>query len=183
MPRYSRYEEDPGGPARERRRGGGNEGLFIALAIAGVVGIVLIFMISGGASGDDEVKIAQDQLEVLLTTFVKDEVKRGSAMVDPRQILGSIATEKMESFETLTPAEQQDFREQAWRFVQHTVRNELDLVEASQVPGLMSGMQARWIPSQREVHMEWTHMSHVWRARLRKEGESFVLLDLKQVSI
>ena len=58
------YEDDTGAPPLRKKSG--NEGLWIALGIAGVVGILFILIISGSSSGDNDAYEARGALRLAL---------------------------------------------------------------------------------------------------------------------
>lgn len=181
------YEEQRPYPRARRRRSSNVNGVLIALAIAGVVGIVFFFIVTSGASGEQEIAAAKNRMRELFETFVKDQPKRGSELIDPRQILADTQKAEMKGWNEMSEATKQEKRVEAWRFLKSSAEAEsrppfdgLNVKTMADADQLMDTMTFVWNPALRVVEAKWDVYGKPWRARIQKNSDgSFTIIDFK----
>ena len=176
--------QDDGGYPRARRRGGRNEGIYIALAIAGVLGVVMAFVVSSGSSGDTQKAEAGEALRALFRTIIDDDEQAGKDLVDPRQIMSDLQKQRMKEWYELSDKERDEFSRQAWRLIRGNALGDLKLKDDGMVgvERYLSSATVEFVPSRGEVEFSWTYLGQPWRARLQKNDmDRWIVFDFRKV--
>jgi predicted metalloprotease len=177
------YDDGGGHHPHARRRSGGQDGLLIALAIAGVLGVVMFFVISSGSSGDEEKYEAREALTALFKAAVANDERAGRELVDPRRIMAELQKKKMKEWHELTPEEKSEYAAQTFRLIRGRILMDLGFAEEPKpdVAEYLQSATVQFVPSRGEVEFTWTHLGTPWRAMLDKDDLGrWIVFDFAQ---
>jgi len=168
-----------GGGRRYARRGRGDEGVWIALGIAAVAGIIFFFVVSSGSSGEVEKDQARDALaEYMAAAADKDETV-ALRMLSPKLAVAAHMPETGEKWSELTPAE----RSAALRVVfdyHSRLMPSLGVAKVSQAKERLTGATARWDPLPELVTFDWYYDDGPWKAEVKQSGTRWLVVRLER---
>jgi len=184
------WEQDPGYRPRRPRRRSGNEGLWIALGAALVLGAVLLLILTGGESDEELQESARASLEQLFVHCVDNNVAEGVLMVEASEILREITPEIAKTWAKFDAKKQQEFREQAFGMIRQRVvpprdakgrivqGNDLRIQNKAEIPGLFLNVTYRVHGSGSRVDIAFERMGGTWMAIMMRAETGWLLTKL-----
>jgi len=129
MPRRVREQEEYQGPGagRRPRRRSGNEGIWIALGAAVVLGLVFLLVVSGGSSGESEKIEAKKTLERFLTAMLANQHQHAIGMVHLEGMLVDYGPQILKNRSRWTPEDRKRTELDLYRDLRHKISSKLRL--------------------------------------------------------
>lgn len=170
--------EAEGGAPRYARRKSGNEGLYIALGSAGVVGIVFLLIILGGSSESEMNYEAQAVLRDFFRHCIANDEEKGMRMLEPREVLRDQNPNDIKDWRTLPADRKQVLARQSFRWLRGMVtgKNDLNLSDPAQIETILAS--ADYFTQTNRVDVQWIHLGSRWNAVLEQRGDVWVILRL-----
>ncbi len=158
------------------RKKGGNEGLWIALGVAGLVAVVLVLVLSGGAGLEEQKPEALAAMKKLFLTCLENRESDGVLLVDPREVLREDNKEEIKRWRELSPARQLELGRQAWRDIKGKVLSDLKITSSADIDTILGAADVS--SGIERLYFTWTLGEDVWRAVMSNRTGSWVLLRL-----
>lgn len=184
------WQEDPGYRQRRPRRSGGNEGLWIALGAALILGVVLLLILTGGESEEETQESARAALEQLFVYCLDGNVAEGVQMVEASEILREITPEITKNWANFSEKKQAEFRAQAFNMVRQRVvpprdikgrilqGNDLGIQSKTEIPGLLINATYRVHDAGKRVDITFERKTYTWTAIMRRSNTGWILSSL-----
>lgn len=184
------WQEDPGYRQRRPRRSGGNEGLWIALGAALILGVVLLLILTGGESEEETQESARAALEQLFGYCMDGNVAEGIQMVEASEILRVHTPEIAKNWATYSEEKQMEYRQQAFGMIRRLVLpnrdakgrilrgNDLGIQNKSEIPALFLNATYRVHEAGKRVDIRFERNTYPWTAILRRSNTGWILSSL-----
>ncbi|MHC4473791.1 MAG: hypothetical protein ACYTDY_09815 [Planctomycetota bacterium] len=177
-PPADEYEGTSRVTRRFERRRKDNTPLYIAVGAAVVVGIVLIIVFTGSSPEGENVDAARFALRELLRTCIENDAAAGVTLVDPKFVLQDENPDLLKQWRELPVQRRKDLTDQAFRWIQMKVQNDLKLQSMQEVEVLLAAANSKYQPSARRVDLWWSYAGKTWNAALSNYTGKWLLLRL-----
>jgi hypothetical protein len=170
------YYDDRDGEGQERplpRRKSGNEGLYIALGVAAVIGLVFILIMTGSSSDEEDTGAALVVLQELFRTCLEDRKADGAKLLVAREILRDQNTNETKIWSSLSPERRAELELQAFNWIRGRIIQDLQLIDMNQVNNLLRASEAVPFGGDNRVDFQWVYASDRWNASLVRVGENW----------
>lgn len=187
---YDYQEEDPGYSQRRPRRGSGNQGLWIALGAALILGLVMILILTGGESDEEVQESARAALEQLLIHCVDNNEADGARMVETTEILREVNPDFHKTWANATEAERVGHHVSAFRMIRRRVipnvdakgrllrGEDLGIRNKTEISGLFLNATYRVFEAGKRVDISFERNTYQWNAMLRRTDSGWLLSKL-----
>jgi hypothetical protein len=171
---YDEYDGE--GPRRPPpRRKSGNETLYIALGAAGVVGLIVILIITGSTDDEADIRGALTALQTFFRTCIENNEKEGSKMLVAREILRDQNPRDAKQWSSLPPERRAELEVQAFRWTRGRVVQDLQLMNMEQVNNLLRASEAVPFSGEGRVDFQWKMGLDRWNAMMRQINDVWLL--------
>jgi hypothetical protein len=167
---YDEYD-DQGQPERPVRKKSGNEGLYIALGVAGLIGLIIVLIIAGSSSTEQDTGAALGTLQTFLRACIEDNEKEGMKMIVARELLRDQNTNDTKVWSSLSPERREALTRQAFRWVRGRVIQDLQLMNMEQVDNILRASTPVTFGGEPRIDFQWVYAGEKWNASLVLAGE------------
>jgi hypothetical protein len=171
-------EREQGAGRRPPRRKGGNEGLYIALGAAGVIGLIALIIFAGGSPEESGGQEAKETLKKFMQACIENREADGMRLVDPRWVLREENPKQLKQWDNLSPEDKADLTAQAYRWVRQKILQDLQLKNMQEVNILISAAEPSYKSIEKRVDLYWTMGGTRWIAGLSNITGQWKVLDL-----
>ena len=165
------YDEEPQRPLPRKKSG--NEGLYIALGVAGVIGLVFILIITGGSSSEQDTTEALVVLQELFRASLENREQDGAKLLVTREILRDQNPRDTKLWSSLSPERREELSLQAFRWVRGRIIQDLQLSDMTQVNNLLRASEPLVFSGDNRVDFQWQYVGERWNASLVHVGEKW----------
>jgi hypothetical protein len=170
--------EQPRGGQPEEEYGKDNTPLYIALGAAGVIGIALVIIFAGSSPEGEYVEAARAALREVLKACIENDAEEGVKLVDPRWVLRDENPDMLKKWKDLTEERREKLTDQAFRWIQMKVENDLKFQDMGQVDVLLAAADSKYKPNEKRVDLAWSYAGTRWNAALSNGTGVWLLLRL-----
>ena len=171
--RQDDYDEDYAPPPPRKKTG--NEGLWIALGIAGLVGIIFFFIMTGSDSSENDAIAARAALRRFFEAAITERADVGEKLVLTREILRDQNPKMTKQWNSLSVKEQERLTAEAFRWVSGRVRQNLQIGTMAQVDVMLNAADIHPKPGESRVDFQWPYADEVWNAVMIQVGQDWLL--------
>ena len=169
--------EGPGGGRAPRRRSG-NEGIWIALGAAVVLGIIFIFIVSGGSGGEADKLEATQAFEGFLKALLEDKYKNTLGRLSLEGMLREHNPGALKNRDEWTPEKRKEIELDLYRHLRHRVEKDLRLEGTIDIRRkVLDGAEVTWDDFRDVVKIRWDTEPYdtvIAERRLRVEAAPWV---------
>ncbi len=158
------YDEEQQRPLPRRKSG--NQGLYIALGAAGLIGLIFFLVMLGGSSGEQDTRAALVVLQELFRASLENRSEDGAKLLVTREILRDQNTRETKVWSTLSPERREELGLQAFRWVRGRITQDLQLSDMGQVNKLLRASEPKFFRGDNRVDFQWPYAGERWNASL-----------------
>lgn len=155
------------------RRSSGNQSLYIALGAAGAVGLIVLLIITGSSSSDEDTTEALVTLQAFFRTCLEDRADEGAKMLVAREILRDQNKNDTKVWASLPPERRAELELQAFRWIRGRVIQELQLTSMEDVNRLLKASEAVPFGGDNRVDFQWKVGADSWNAKMIHIGDKW----------
>jgi hypothetical protein len=180
MARRARYEEEYEGPGagRRPRRRSGNEGIWLALGAAVVVGLVFLLIISGGSSGESEKDEAKKVLDRFLKAVLANQRDLAMKQVHLESMLVEYGPEMLKNRNQWTPDDRKKMELDLFRNLRLMLSDQLKMTSDTDIRRkILDRAEIKWDAYNDRVEFWWKTDAYdkvIAERKLRVEPEPWV---------
>ncbi len=171
------YRDDRDGEGQRPlpRRKSGNQSLYIALGAAGAVGLIVMLIITGSSSGEEDTREALLTLQSFFRVCLENREADGAGMLVAREILRDQNPRDTKVWSTLPPERRAELESQAFRWIRARIIQDLQLTDMAQVDTLLRGSEAVLFGGDNRVDFQWKVGADRWNVKLIHVGDKWLI--------
>lgn len=154
-------------------RKSGNQSLYIALGAAGAIGLIVLLIISGSTTDDEDITEALLTLQTFFRTCLEDRADEGSKMLVAREILRDQNTNDTKKWASLPPERRAELELQAFRWIRGRIIQELQLTSMEDVNSLLRASEHKSFGGDNRVDFSWKVGADGWNAKMIHIGDKW----------
>lgn len=163
---------------RYTRKRSNNTPILIALGAAVVVGLVAIVIMAGSSPEEAAAAEAKAALREFLRACIENRPDLGHRFVDARAVLSDENPGDMKKWRELPQARRDELTDQAYRWIQMKVENDLRLTTMEEVDALLAAAESKYKAIERRTDLFWSYGGKNWNAALSNYTGAWKVLRL-----
>ena len=131
-----------------------------------VVGLVAILFLAGSSPEDSAREGAKQALREFLRACIENRPDVGHQLVDARSVLSDENPSDMKNWRALNPARKAELTDQAYRWIQMKVENDLKFTTMEEVDAVLAAAESKYKAIEKRTDLFWSYGGKNWNAAL-----------------